>query len=253
MPGLENQLLLAALFVSVGFVGGALVCLWWVEHQKENPTSEQKAAAKKPADTAKDNFQEVVRLLRDRSNGKMLIEVQGKTYTNTKTLSPAQRQELVKLLPEWAAWMRSDGEISTQPLSKAIAKETEDAPKTLEDLPATRMVADVMPPSQPNLRPIGTGPLLTQPMMDTAAVKDVKPSAPKSMVAQINDILQERLPGTPLEGKGIRIMEDFRHDVVVWVGQDRFPGIDAVPDPEIQKAIRSASSEWEQLTEKNKG
>ena len=61
---------------------------------------------------------------------------------------------------------------------------------------------------------------------------------PLSIVEQINDILQEMMRGTPLESKGVRLMEDPRKGVVVWVGLVPFAGVDAVTDPEIKEALR---------------
>ena len=256
MPALGSQLLLAALFVSVGFIGGALVCVWWFEHQKQTSENEHKPASKKPEDEGKENLREVVRLYRDRINGKLLIELGGKTHASTKTLSPIQRQDLVKLLPEWATWMRSEGEIMTQPLPSVTYKEPLETPKTPDDLIAARLSTATVQPPQPmpiSPRPGGTGPLPALALVDAAAAAALAKAQPqKSIVGQINDILQENLPGTPLEAKGIRLSEDLRHGVIVWIGQQRFPGIDTVPDPEIQKAIRSAVSEWEEQAERNR-
>jgi hypothetical protein len=72
------------------------------------------------------------------------------------------------------------------------------------------------------------------------AVKPIKPSpaeaigrviskpapAPvqfKSIPEQIDEILQHRLRGTPLEGRGIVLMLDPVEGVVVKVGYDRYP------------------------------
>lgn len=256
MPALGSQILLAALFVSVGFVGGALVCLWLVDRQKQTSETEHKPVSKKAANEANQNSREILRLSRDRMNGNLLVEMGGKTYTSTKTLSPIQRQELVKLLPEWATWMRSEGELITQPLPRATPIESDGTAQPPEALPgAARLTPAPGQPAQPvqaSSRPGGTGPLPSLVLVDAAAIQDAKPLPAKSIVMQINDILQEKLPGTPLDGKGIRLSEDLRHGVIVWIGQDQFPGIDAVPDPQIQAAIRSAVSEWEQQTEKNR-
>ena len=62
---------------------------------------------------------------------------------------------------------------------------------------------------------------------------------------QIDHILQSRLVGTPLEDKGIRLMESIQGGVQVWVGMNKFESIDDVPDNEIQQAIRAAIAEWE--------
>ncbi len=77
----------------------------------------------------------------------------------------------------------------------------------------------------------------------------VKPAKALSIVEQINDILQETIKDTPLAGRMIRLVEDPREGVVVWVGLDRYPGVDSVPDPEIKAALRKAANEWERRTE----
>jgi len=77
----------------------------------------------------------------------------------------------------------------------------------------------------------------------------VKPSKPLSIVEQINDILQETIRDTPLANRMIRLVEDPREGVVVWIGLDHFPGVDSVPDPEVKAALRKAANEWEKRTE----
>ncbi len=66
-----------------------------------------------------------------------------------------------------------------------------------------------------------------------------------SIVAQVNEILQEQLSGTPLADKGIRLTEAPGQGVTVWVGLNRFEGIETVPDPEVRAAIRKAVKTWE--------
>ncbi len=70
--------------------------------------------------------------------------------------------------------------------------------------------------------------------------------APKSIVEQINEILQEKLLSSPLGNKGVRLVEDPKLGVVVWVGLNHYNGVDAVTDPEVKAILRSAAAEWEQ-------
>jgi hypothetical protein len=67
----------------------------------------------------------------------------------------------------------------------------------------------------------------------------------KSITAQIDDILQERVANTPLEGRGIRLLEAPDGRVVVFVGIENYDGVDAVPDVDVRYAIRAAVTEWE--------
>ena len=70
------------------------------------------------------------------------------------------------------------------------------------------------------------------------------PSA--SLVQQIDAILQARMAGTTLAGRGIRLAESLRGGAIVFIGRSQFDGVDKVPDPEVQAAIRAAIAEWEE-------
>ena len=62
---------------------------------------------------------------------------------------------------------------------------------------------------------------------------------------QIEDILQDMLSGTPLDHKGIHLIEDPSRGVLVNIGSEQFEGIESVPYPEIKAVIRSAVTAWE--------
>jgi hypothetical protein len=68
---------------------------------------------------------------------------------------------------------------------------------------------------------------------------------PKSITAQIDEILQEMLKESDRENQAIRLVEDPGGGVIVMVGLEHYDGVDAVPDPEIRSLIRSAVAEWE--------
>jgi hypothetical protein len=70
-------------------------------------------------------------------------------------------------------------------------------------------------------------------------------AAPTSIVGQINVILQERIANTSLAERGVSLMESPAGGVNVYVGVQRYEGIDEVPDEEIKAAIRAAITEWE--------
>jgi hypothetical protein len=70
----------------------------------------------------------------------------------------------------------------------------------------------------------------------------------KSIVAQIDEILQTRLENTPLADQGIRLIEGPDQGMVIEVGLSRYTDIDAVPDSEVRRLIRQAVNEWESRT-----
>jgi hypothetical protein len=71
------------------------------------------------------------------------------------------------------------------------------------------------------------------------------------MVEQIDEILEEQIKGTPLENRGLRILQNDV-GVTVWVGLDHYDGIDSVTDPEIKAAVRRAVETWEKQAVQNK-
>lgn len=70
------------------------------------------------------------------------------------------------------------------------------------------------------------------------------PSKPKSMIQQINDILQEEIKKSGVVHRGIRLMETPDGAVKVLLGVQSY-ALDEVPDKNVQALIRKAVSIWE--------
>ncbi|MBN2385760.1 MAG: hypothetical protein JXB85_01985 [Anaerolineales bacterium] len=83
------------------------------------------------------------------------------------------------------------------------------------------------------------------PVPHPAEEPDESSPGPKSIVRQIDEVLQRRLAGTPLGMRGVRLTESLSGGVTVWIGSEKYDGVDAVTDPEVKGAIRAAISEWE--------
>lgn len=127
-------------------------------------------------------------------------------------LTPDQRRRLIALLASMRPWLEGGASAPVQPPPAAPEKQ------------AAHAAASSTPPT----------------------AKETSPAPPSaSIVAQINDILQSKLIGTPLEKRGVRLQESSSGGVMVFVGLKIYDGIDAVPDPEVQAIIRQAVAEWE--------
>jgi len=55
--------------------------------------------------------------------------------------------------------------------------------------------------------------------------------------------------GSELEDKEIKLIESAENGVEVWVGAEKFSGIESVPYPQVRQVIRDAVLRWEQETE----
>ena len=132
---------------------------------------------------------------------------------NTTTITPDQRKRLIALLTAIRPW--------------------------LEGKPAPpRVPAPAPVPASPPVDPAAP------PVAIPLAVDEV-PTAPQSIVAQVDAILQIRITGTDLQHAGIKLQESPEGGVLVWVGLEKYLSVDEVPDESIKAAIRAAIVEWE--------
>ncbi|MBS1249371.1 MAG: hypothetical protein MAG431_00949 [Chloroflexi bacterium] len=70
----------------------------------------------------------------------------------------------------------------------------------------------------------------------------------RSIVEQVDEILQEKLANSPLNEKGIFLQEDPQKGMIIWVGLKSYEDIGEIPDSSIREIIRSAVRAWESKT-----
>lgn len=246
MPTILNQVLLAFLFVTVGFIGGALVSLVLVERGNREKKNEDVPAAQPEPRREPENVQvpaargegllNEAGLWRKPDTGRLVAEIDGVLYTEAETLSAPQRQKMVRLVKEWVAWMGIAPEVKPQPQPAVRQPE-----QRMEEMPGVQASkAHPAPPGQ------------SVPAKSTASVDlPVEPvrAAPASIVGQIDDILQEMLATAGLKPKSIRLTEDATDGVVVWVGNERFVGTEGVPNAAVRSILKAAAAEWERRAE----
>ncbi|NPV56424.1 MAG: hypothetical protein HPY76_07125 [Anaerolineae bacterium] len=206
-------LLLAILFIIIGVIVGALVASLFADRGKTKRAQERVEVSEDP------NRVEMFRVIRDRQDGKLLLEIGGKEYANAQQLPAAVKPALQRLLAELAAWL------GLQPGGAA--------PR------ASGGSAEVSPP--PMRAELPQAPLAER----SSAAVDI-PSRPLSIVEQINDLLRQRLADSPFRDRGILLMEDPREGVIVWIGMEKFIGIDTVQDDAIRDFIKQVVREWEE-------
>jgi hypothetical protein len=230
MSPLTVQLLAALLCAIIGFTAGVLVTLLWSE--KEKKIAGQAEVEENQVDKSRE---EVARIWRDKKTGALQTEVGGKIYRDESELSKSQRVELKYAAMSWAGWvLGNEEELKTPTAAPAVVLAS---PQPLPPVPAPPVK---VPPPDPKAEKGGD-----------KKGKVEEPPKPKTMVEEIDEILAEQIKGTPLENRGLRIVQD-NVGVVVWVGLDHYEGIDGVTDPEIKEALKTAVQTWEKRTEAKK-
>lgn len=155
-----------------------------------------------------DGSLEVLRVWRT-GDTKLRLGMDGQQLANANELQPEQRRRLIKLVVDLRPWLEtpSDAASALQPTGRTAAPQPKPAAVTAEEKPAA--------------------PVL------------------KSIIEQIDDVLQTKLEGSPLKSRDIHLTEGPGGVVVVKIGLNKYEGIDTVPEAEIQTLIRQAVTEWE--------
>ena len=179
-----------------------------------------------PATGERINLVEVARIWKDNSSNLPVIEIGGNLFHKAEEIHPEQVEQLNAAITELCDWLGQ-----TPPTPSQATK----VPAFLRDEPYS-------PPKVAS--PPRRGPLEILRNSLEADVRSAMKSTPKSLAAQVDDVLQEMLAESNLAGRGIRIMDTPSADLVVMVGLNKYDGIEAVPDPEVQAIIREAVAKW---------
>ncbi len=167
---------------------------------------------------------EILRAWRDQGES-IWLEMDGKRLESKNALDAGQKKRLLKLVLDLRPWL------DVQPAAPTPVA----APRP--------QVQETPRPAAPASRPSILSP---RPPIAEPESNDKKPKVSlKSIVEQIDEVLQQKLAGTVFEGGEIRLLEGAGGAVIVQIKNDRFEGIEAVPNAEIRGLIRQAVAEWE--------
>ena len=184
----------------------------------------------------------VTRLWREKKAGSLVVEIDGKSFVAPTALAESERAELEQAARDLRAWLGMGIQPASAPVEMPVAPAAAvDAPGSVNLVAAAEaagVTAFPAPPASPDPSPEPVIPL-------PAPANGPLPLKSRSIVMQIDDILQDMLTGTPLARRGIKLMEDPSRGVVVMVGSQRYEGIDSVPDAEVKAVIQNAVREWE--------
>jgi len=201
--------------------------------RKKEETQDQVPASVPPqrspaAVTAAPPGQNLLELARDDA-GRPYLRLDGE-QVDASNVASGQRRRLIELMIMLRPWVEptvaSDGASASAP---GVEVPRPSMPKSSGAAPAAPAIGPAVTPPVPASTPPTAAPL----------------PGSMSLVQQIDAVLQARLVGTPLAGRGIRLAEALHGGAIVFIGSTQYDGVDSIPDPEIQAAIRSAIGEWE--------
>ncbi len=191
----------------------------------------------------------LLRLTRDPETGSLHMDIAGKLVRTPDELSAEERKQAVDLLRDTTIWLGLLPPAKTPVPPAAITAPvsvppvpvvTASRPLTLPD----DMAAGSVGVSRPSI--VGN---MTNAIANVLNPVPVAKEAPKTMVQQIDEVLQNRLLGTVLANQKIYLIEDPRRGVLVNVGNEVYEGIGAVPEGDVKELLRSSVQEWERLQE----
>ena len=198
----------------------------------------------------------VVRLWRDPIKEKLIVEMDGATFNSAENLSSDQHLRLVDACVDLQKWL---GTLAEEIAPVRIAPEQSDLPMQVESIPPTSEKSEVSAQASSTWQPVRTSTPPAE-MADERGRSSINPLEvftralqPRSetqtsdinVVAQIDAILQEKLVDSPLRQRGIRLVEQTDHSMLVLIGLEKYASVDDVPDEAVKAVIRQSVSEWE--------
>lgn len=182
---------------------------------------------------------EVAHLWRSGKTRHLVVELDEGMHTSASDLNAIQREQLSNAAAVLQTWLAEAGPTAA-PLPAAL-------PPMPTPLPPIATQAPAVAATPPDVRPVAPRPLESIGRRLATAPAQAVPQF-KSIAAQINDVLQAHLPGSPFEAQGITLIEKADQGVVVRFGAEEYPSVEAVPDPAVRSFIKAAVAEWEAKT-----
>ena len=254
----STLLYLAAFFF---ILGAAVVAVFWaVLAIIRRLSSKGKTTGK-----VDPNLTEIARLMRDNQTQDLVVQMDGKTFTSSLELTPPQQRRLSFSSNVLAKWLGqpavdepaapADQSVSSAPAEQPISPEPAEKPamaspeppmpasdwipaETVPSRPQNPVIPAFFTDHNPEVKPVST----QLPDVVGGILKPAHTPTPafKSIAMQINDILQERIAGTPFEKRGITVSDGPDHGVLVTIDGQKYPGVKDVPDESVRNLIRSA-------------
>lgn len=208
----------------------------------------------------KKSLAELARLWRDRTSGKVMVEMNSKMFATPDEMSPDKQASLSKALDELQLWLGADDLVAralTTPESPPLPEPSPSvSPESSQDIPATAKILSasaasqaLSPTTEPDVKPpsMQIGDIFAQVFNPEKSKTVIKPV--KSIAAQVDEIIQEKLPGSPYKNRIISVTDLPGRGLLVRVDNLSYEGIGDVADADIRQFLRECVQEWERRSE----
>jgi hypothetical protein len=195
--------------------------------------------AKTPANR---NLRHVVGLWRDKRNGRLTVEMEEKYFLMIDKLPSGQVSTLIQAFNDLQLWLNVDNLSNRLGITTSAERGSE---KQSQNLAEPIVVEDETPdlPVEDTIAPIrlDMSEIVRRAITPKAKVKE----KPKSIVEQVDEILQKRLANSPYSTRLIRLVDAPGGGVEVLVDAKKYEGVGDVPDLEVRNLIQDCVKEWE--------
>ncbi len=197
----------------------------------------------------------VLTLWRHKTDAALWVHLDEKAVASPDDLNDEERSALARLVMEMYRWLKQENladENASSPQKRPPPQKAV-APESLAAGPAPVQFGSPLPGAQRSSSTSAFAPSRNplKPFQQAFQARRQPPSTPPSVpslsiAAQVDEILQELLTGTPLERRGIRLMELPEQGMVVMIGLEKFATVDEVPYDDVRAVLKTAVARWEE-------
>jgi hypothetical protein len=224
-----------------------------------------------PAELRKEGYGEIARFWYTPAGKKILLEMDGGHYKEFNALTKEQKAKALRLAELYQDWLAVQPETpstpareeapepANKPFVAEAAPENVAAESAIEEAPDLSFLE--MTEEAPIPEPVSPFKLeedeedlinaFQESMKEEEGIApaEAAPRAQLSITEQIGYILENLLAENNMTDKGVKLVENENHGVDVWVGVEKYNGIEEVPYPQVKELIREAVLRWEQENE----
>lgn len=204
----------------------------------------------------KEGFLEVARLWYSPTSKTIMPELDGEFIQDHASLTPDRQKKIFRISDLLSEWVRKISPEVAQPVAKieepsAASPFTAVPPADDESQPSPfieepQVESFTPPPDAFSPQAMGTGYEETEGLFSSEEDEEEQlVIKPRTIAGQISLILEEMIQTTSLREKGIKLIEREDHGVDVWIGMEKFDGVEAIPYPEAKQLIKAAAARWE--------